>query len=74
MVDLLWVTNKRVVSLADAARLWHPRLLVLDASLPSYQRKTLAQEAETLGWKVYDVAEQGAFRVALGGFTSHSGR
>lgn len=65
-VDVLWVVRGfrggRLGTLAEAYR---PRLLVLDASLPQWQRLSLAAEATQLGWAVYDVAEKGALRFLM---------
>lgn len=64
VVDVLWITKGfrggQLKGLKDAFK---PRLLVLDASLSAWQRKSLAEEAQGLGWGVYDVAEQGALKV-----------
>lgn len=65
-VDVLWVVRGfrggRLGTLSEAYR---PRLLVLDASLPQWQRLSLAAEATQLGWAVYDVAEKGALRFLM---------
>ena len=66
-VDVLWLVRGfrggRLGWLTDAYR---PKLVVLDASLPRWQRAALAEEARRVGWRIYDVAEQGAMRVSLG--------
>ena len=65
-VDLLWLTSGfRGTDLRALATAYHPRLLVLDASLRPRQRALLAAEAKTLGWAVYDVAVQGALQLKL---------
>lgn len=65
-VDLLWLTRGfRGARLDPVARCYHPRLLVLDASLALWQRQALAAEARHLCWPVYDVAAQGALRLPL---------
>ena len=65
-VDILWVTRGfRGGRLGQLATQYRPRLLVLDASLPRWQRLTLRQEATRMGWPFYDVAEQGALRIKL---------
>ncbi len=63
-VDLLWVVRGfRGGSLAELTTTYQPQLLVLDASLAQWQRTSLAAEAESIGWKVYDVADKGALRL-----------
>ena len=63
-VDVLWVVRGfRGGSIGLLAEHYVPRLLVLDASLPRWQRHTLTSEARDRGWRVYDVAEQGALRL-----------
>lgn len=65
-VDLLWVTRGfRGARLDTLSRLYRPRLLVLDASLPRWQREALAAEALRCAWRVYDVAVQGALCLPL---------
>ena len=65
-VDVLWVVRGfRGGSLGALGEAYRPRLLVLDASLPRWQRLSLAAEAKQLGWTVYDVAEKGALRFRL---------
>ncbi len=65
-IDVLWLTRGfRGGRLGCLSALYAPRLLVLDASLSRWQRKALAHEAWLHGWKVYDVAVQGALRVGL---------
>lgn len=65
-VDLLWLTRGfRGARLDILSTLYTPRLLVLDASLPRWQRHALRKEATRMGWPVYDIAEQGALRLAL---------
>lgn len=65
-VDILWLTRGfRGGKLDGLAQLYRPRLLVLDASLVRWQRQALRKEATHMGWPVYDVAEQGALRLAL---------
>ena len=61
-IELLWITRGfRGAHLAPFSSVYAPQLLVLDASLPLWQRRALAREAWRIGWRVYDVAEQGAF-------------
>lgn len=43
--------------------LFTPRTLVLDARLSDYYREQYTREARLLGWKVYDIKEQGALIV-----------
>ena len=65
-LDVLWVTRCfRGGQLGCLTELYAPRLLVLDASLPRWQRRALAQDAWRHRWNVYDVAVQGALRVGL---------
>ena len=65
-LDVLWVTRGfRGGQLGCLTELYTPRLLVLDASLPRWQRRALAQDAWRHRWNVYDVAVQGALRVGL---------
>ena len=63
-VDVLWITRGfRGGRLLEVEQLFRPRLLVLDASLARWQRERLKAEALKLGWRVYDVAEEGALRL-----------
>lgn len=65
-ITLLWLTTGfRGSSLGDLPARYTPRLLVLDASLPRWQREALADEAASVGWPVYDIAQQGALRFML---------
>ena len=65
-VDILWLTRGfRGGHLQSLPLRYAPRLLVLDASLPRWQRETLAVEAGRVGWRVYDVARQGALRLTI---------
>lgn len=65
-LSLLWMTRGfRGTRLDALAASYRPRLLVLDASLPRWQRQALATEAARLNWPIYDVAEQGALRLEL---------
>lgn len=65
-VDVLWITRGfRGGRLEEVARTYRPKLLVLDASLARWQRRELWKEALKLGWRVYDVAEEGAMRLKI---------
>lgn len=65
-VDILWLTRGFRGGRIDLlATRYKPRLLVLDASLPHWQRQALQKEATRMGWPVYDVAEQGALRLKM---------
>lgn len=65
-VDVLWITRGfRGGRLDDIARVYRPRLLVLDASLARWQRLALKEEALGRGWRLYDVAEEGALKAML---------
>ena len=65
-VDVLWITRGfRGGRLDEVAKHWRPRLLVLDASLARWQRRTLREEALRSGWRIYDVAEEGALKMRL---------
>lgn len=65
-VDVLWLTRGFRGSRLDEVAGWYaPRLVVLDASLPGWQRRALRTAARRRGWAVHDVAEQGAFRMSL---------
>jgi len=64
--DVVWITRGfKGGRLGCLTALYVPRLLVLDASLPRWQRRALAHEAWRAHWHVYDVAVQGALRVGL---------
>ena len=66
-VDVLWITRGfRGTRLDDIAGVYRPRLLVLDASLARWQRGALKTVALRQGWRVYDVAEEGALRLRIG--------
>ena len=65
-VDVLWITRGfRGGQLEEVARAFRPGLLVLDASLARWQRGALKEEALRRGWRVYDVAEEGALRLRI---------
>ena len=65
-LDVLWITRGfRGGQLRCLTERYALRLLVLDASLPLWQRRALAQDAWQHQWKVYDVAVQGALCVGL---------
>ena len=65
-VDILWlVRGFRGGRLGWLTEAYRPKLLVLDASLPRWQSAELREEAKKIGWRVYDVAEQGAMRIRL---------
>ncbi len=65
-VDVLWITRGfRGGSLEEVAEVFFPKLVVLDASLPSWQRAALETEARRRGWPTYDVAQRGACRLAI---------
>lgn len=60
-IDVLWLTKGfKSNNLHGLEYHYHPRLVVLDASLSSWQRAGLQEDAVRVGWPVYDVAEQGA--------------
>jgi len=62
--DILWLTRGfRGGSLRRVAEVYKPGLLVLDASLPRWQRHRLCAEARHYHWKVYDIAKHGALRL-----------
>ena len=63
-VDVLWVVRGfRGGQLGKLSKAYRPYLLVLDASLPQWQRTSLTAEALKIGWNIYDVAEKGALRL-----------
>lgn len=63
-IDLLWLTKGFEASrLQGLAKCFRPEIVVLDSSLPRWQRKALSREASNVGWFVYDVCERGALRV-----------
>ena len=65
-VDVVWITRGfRGGRIEEVAERYRPRLLVLDASLARWQRETLAKEAVRRGWRVYDVARQGALKLKI---------
>ncbi len=65
-VDILWLTKGcEMMTLGALGEMYAPELLVLDASLKLWQRQCLREEAERMGWSVYDVAAQGALRARL---------
>lgn len=65
-VDMLWIVRGfRGGHLGRLTEMYAPRLLVLDASLPQWQRLALHEEADRVGWRVYDVAAKGAMRFKL---------
>lgn len=63
-VDVLWLTKgfkyKDIDSLME---MYSPWLLVLDSSLPQWQREMIRDKASREGWSVYDVSEEGALRL-----------
>lgn len=65
-VDLLWFTKGfEGTKMQSLSTQYLPKVVVLDASLPHWQREALRGEANGLGWAVYDVAERGALRLRL---------
>lgn len=65
-VDVLWITKGfEGGRLGRLTQLYNPQLVVLDAGLAQWQRKALKEEATRVGWRVYDVAEEGALRLSL---------
>jgi len=65
-VDVLWITRGfRGGSLEEVAEVFLPKLVVLDASLPKWQRTALETESRRRGWPTYDVAQRGACRLAI---------
>ena len=68
-LDVLWITKGyKGNRLNGLELLYRPRLVVLDAALPRWQRTSLRQDAERVGWSVYDVADSGAFKMGLNDF------
>ena len=66
VIDVLWITKGfKGRYLNGLERRYAPRLMVLDATLHPGQRAALRQEAERVGWSVYDVSVQGALRLSL---------
>ena len=66
-VDVLWITRGfRGGRLLEVEQSFRPKLLVLDASLARWQRERLKSEALRMGWRVYDVAEEGALKLRVG--------
>ena len=63
-MDVLWLTKgfkyKDIDSLME---MYSPWLLVLDSSLPQWQREMIRDKASREGWSVYDVSEEGALRL-----------
>lgn len=65
-VDVLWLTRGfEGARLQALSAVYAPTLVVLDASLPRWQREALRSEANMFGWEVYDIAERGALRAGL---------
>ncbi len=65
-VDVAWIVRGfRGGRLDELEKIIQPRLLVLDASLARWQRNALRREALRRGWRVYDVAAQGALVMKL---------
>lgn len=64
-VDYLYVCRGFTGELHALARLFRPRLVVLDASLWDSVRRRCAGECRALGWAVHDMKAEGALRVSL---------
>ena len=64
-VDALLLQRGCIVPLAELLRYYSPSVLVLDASLNSQRRHEYLDAAQTAGINIYDVSENGAFRVPM---------
>lgn len=64
-VDYLYVCRGFDGNLTEMSHLFHPRCVVLDASLWSRDRERYIRECETLGWNFHDMKVKGALKVAL---------
>ncbi len=64
-VDYLYVCRGYRGSMHRLFRLFHPRRVVLDASLWRRDRLRYIQECRRLGWDFHDMEAQGALKVAL---------
>ncbi len=59
--DVLLITGNSNISLEDAARVFHPQIIVVDASNKYYRIKRWQQEASRLHLRLHAVTEQGAY-------------
>lgn len=59
--DVLLITGNPNITLEDANRVFHPRLIVADASNKYYRIKRWQQEASRLHLRLHAVTEQGAY-------------
>lgn len=64
-VDYMYVCRGFEGSLTEMSFLFHPRCVVLDASLWNHDRERYIRECETLGWDFHDMKADGALKVAL---------
>lgn len=60
-VDLLIVSGKTELDLEDLTRVIKFDYLIVDASVPFWKQKNIAEQAERLHLKYFNVSEQGAF-------------
>ena len=64
-VDALLLQRGCTAPLPELLRYYSPSVLVLDASLNGQRRREYLDAAQTAGINIYDVSENGAFRVPM---------
>ena len=64
-VDYLYLTKGYHHSLSDALRIFHPKMVIISASLPDEIRKQMATYCITHQLSYYDIAESGALSLIL---------
>ena len=64
-IDVLILSQDRTFSIEQLTRVFYPKQVVLDSSLPLYIRNRLMDECAGLGIPAHDVSQDGAFFINL---------
>ena len=64
-IDVLILSQDRTFSIEQLTRVFYPKQIVFDSSLPQYIRNRLMDECAGLGIPAHDVSQDGAFFINL---------
>lgn len=63
--DIIILSKDTSFSIQQIVRLFKPKVILLDNTIPSYTKKRWKKESESLGVQSHDVADDGAFIINL---------